>query len=568
MSTISRFIGLIENKPTTERLILRVLFFMIIGGLLSIFIMWNNKIAIFKPVPGGTLSEGIIGLPRFVNPALAVTRADQDMSALIYSGLMKINSEGKLIPDLAQSVTVSNDGKTYNVILRNDVQFQDGTTLNAHDVSFTIGLIQSAELKSPLRANWNNVSVEEINDNELNIVLKEAYTPFIENFTIGILPKHIWADIPVEQIPFSQKNTDPIGSGPFMIKTITRDSAGLISKYSLKKFSDNTDVKLDSIDIHFYQNEDGLVQAFKNKEIMSTTQLPASFVVTLKNDANYKIIEEPLPRIFAVFFNQNRSPSLRDTAVRLALNAAINRKELVDTALLGFGVPIDGPVPPTLLGLKLGTALEDNSSSSSIETATNILIRGGWTKSSNGGWEKRIDGDIKKLNITLKTANTQSFTSTTEIIARSWRDLGVDVQVEQFEKSDLLQTVIRPRDFEGLLFGIDMNRSADLYPFWHSSQREDPALNISQYVNIEVDKLLESLRTSNTDSDKAKAAESITKIIAREAPAAFLYVPNLVYVIDSRVNDVSISGASKPQERFMNVGDWNMNTDKLWPIFK
>ena len=196
------------------------------------------------------------------------------------------------------------------------------------------------------------------------------------------------------------------------------------------------------------------------------------------------------------------------------------------------------------------------------------MIRAGWIKNNTGGWEKRIDGEVRTLTITLKTANTPVFEATNEVIARAWRDLGVTVQIEEFEQSDLLQAVIRPRDFEGLLFGLDMNRAVDLYPFWHSSQREDPGLNISQYANIEVDRLLERARIATSTETQNDTTLSALQIIARETPAAFLYVPELVYVVPRDVTITDIKRLSKPQDRFMNANLWNTETDYIWPIFK
>ena len=564
LGLVHRFFGVIESKQASDRLILRVLFFATLGGLLSAAIIFNNSFVSETPAVGGTIIEGIIGTPRFVNPALAVTRADQDMTALIYAGLMKINQSGTLVPDLAESITPSDDGKTYNVLLRPNLQFHDGTTLTAHDVAFTIGLIQNPELKSPLRGNWSGVAVEEISDTELNIVLEEAYSPFIENFTLGILPRHLWNDLKIEQVPFSQLNTAPIGAGPFAISHTEHDSTGLINSYTLTSFSTNEPVQLASFEIKFFQNEDELVTAFSQNEIMSSVYLPTTIMQEIANTPSHYITQEPLPRVFAVFFNQNRSAALRDTAVRLALAAAIPRTELVHTALQDYGVPIVTPVPVT------SSTVESISQTgtSTLEQATTILTRAGWIKDNTGGWEKRIDGETQKLSISLRTANSPLFEQTTEIIARAWRELGVEVKVEQFQQGDLLQAVIRPRDFEALLFGLDMSRAVDLYPFWHSSQREDPGLNIAQYANIEVDRLLTSARTASTTEARDAAVSTATSIITREVPAIFLFVPNVVYVQDSRVTMTPISHISKPSERFMNVNEWHMNTDTLWPLFK
>lgn len=569
LGVVHSLLSAIESKPASDTLILRVLFFSIVGGLLAALIMYSNSYLVATAASGGNLVEGIIGTPRFVNPALAVTRADQDMTALVYSGLMKINPDGLLVPDVAESVTVSDDGKTYNVILRQGVTFHDDTPLTAKDVAFTIALVQNSELKSPQRGNWSDVTVEEIGEYELNIILKVAYTPFIENFTLGILPRHIWSELPIEQVPFSLKNTEPIGSGPFSVNKITRDEAGLIKSYSLKKFVNNAPVTLGGVDVKFYQNEEGLGNAFTLKQINATAYLPSEITKTLGDNQNYRVIEEPLPRVFAVFFNQNRSPVLRDTTVRLALGAAIDRPALISSALSGYGVPITTPVP-TLSSEVDSNRLttEGDTTETPLSRATTILTKGGWIKNNTGGWEKRIDGDVRTLTIKLKTSNTPVFEATAEVIARAWRELGADVQIEQFEQSDLLQTAIRPRDFEALLFGLDMNRAVDLYPFWHSSQREDPGLNISQYANIEVDKLLDKARTATSSEQKEAALLAATNIMGREAPALFLYVPNFVYVIDNRISTPTMTKLSKPSERFMNVGDWHMNTDKLWPIFQ
>jgi peptide/nickel transport system substrate-binding protein len=568
ISYFGSLIGAIETKRPSDRLILRILFFTFIGALISTAIIYSGAYSKATPVEGGSLTEGIIGIPRFVNPALAVTRADLDMSALIYNGLMKINPDGNLVPDIAESVTVSDDGKTYNVIIKNNVRFHDDTPLTARDVAFTIGLVQNADLKSPLRGNWSGVTIEEIGEYELNIVLNQAYTPFIENFTLGILPKHIWSTLPIEQVPFSTFNTEPIGSGPFAINKIRMDEAGLISRYELTKFDNNESVKLDGFNVNFYQNEDDLLTALREGDIESSAQVPTSEVADLAVTNQYQIVSEPLPRVFAVFFNQNRSVVLRDTAVRLALTTAIDRNVLVDSALSGFGVPTKYPLPPNHPAVTEPNQTVTTSTSSALEAASSILTRAGWVKNNSGNWEKRIDGEVKILTITLKTANTAAFEQTTDIIARAWRELGVTVEIEQFEQSDLLQAVIRPRDFESLLFGLDMNRAVDLYPFWHSSQREDPGLNISQYANIEVDKLLEKARVATSTEIQNTATWDALQIIARESPAAFLYVPDLVYILQPEIQIPDMKRVSRPQDRFMNVSLWNTNTDTLWPLFK
>jgi len=549
----------IETKPASDRVILRTLFFLIIASAITALAIFSVNHSAGTPVRGGILSEGLIGSPRFVNPILATTRVDQDTSALFYRGLMKINNEGDLVPDLAEEVTVSEDGRTYNLVLRRNARWHDNTPLTARDVAFTIGLAQNADLKSPLRGNWSGVTVEEVGEYELNIILDEAYTPFIENFTLGIMPRHIWSTLPIEQIPFSQLNTNPVGSGPFRIHKINRNKSGLIDSYELRRFNNYyEDVVLNGVNLRYFPNEEQLLNAFKNGEIMSSIYVSTDNLKSFSVD-KYQIISEPLPRVFAIFFNQNRSPALRDLGARKALAAAIDREQLVNVTLSGFGVPITEPVPPYSHVL---------NNVEETESPEDILIEAGWTKNETGAWEKTIDGNAETLTVTIRTANLPLFQATANEIASRWREIGVSVQVDNFEQTDLLQSVIRLRDFQSLLFGIDMTRSVDLYPFWHSSQREDPGLNIAQYANISVDALLRNARTSQSPEEIAENNKEIITTISEDVPAIFLFSPSLIYVTEKDISPSTMIRLSRPQERFMNINEWYLATDVVWPMFR
>ena len=568
MLTLDGLFGLIERRKPSDRLLLRSLFFLtIFSGIFFLYSM-NQENSNPTPARGGVLTEGIVGIPRFINPALAITRADQDTVALVYSGLMKIDVEGTLVPDIAESITLSEDGKTYTIVVRKDRTFHDGTPLTARDVVYTYSLVQDGDLKSPLRGNWSDVTITEVNEYELTVNLAEAYSPFIENFTLGIMPRHIWSNLPIEQLPFSQYNTEPIGSGPFSIKEVRRDASGLISGYSLKPAPNNqNNPNLSGIELRFFQNEDQLKTAFANKELSATVYLPTAEIQNFITD-DTRVLTEPLPRIFGVFFNQNRSASLRDKAAREALNVAIDRDALVDEILNGYGVPITKPTLSSSSELESESTETEESIISPIETAKNILVDGGWEQNAAGFWEKEIDDTVETLSFTLKTSNSELFDKTATRIAAIWRELGVEIQVEQYEQAGLVQSVIRSRDFQAVLFGLDTNRTEDLYPFWHSSQKDDPGLNIAQYTNIAVDRLLEKTRNSKDPAERAQLQNEVSNAINQETPAIFLFAPTIAYVIDKTIVTTPMSTLGKPSDRFMNVSNWYAKTEVVWPIFQ
>lgn len=562
------YFSFIHRRKISDRIVYNlVLSVFLVSSLFSVLIL-NDSYTTSIPTSGGTLVEGIVGTPRFVNPVLAINRADHDMVALIYSGLLKLDAQGNLVNDIAESITVSEDAKTYHIQIRNDVYFHNGQQLKVRDIAFTIALIQNPELKSPLRGNWDGVKVEEIGEFELNIILEEAYMPFIENLLVGILPRELWDGLSIEQVAFSQNNTQPIGTGPYQVTEVVRNKSGLIDGYNLSAFTSQGDTpNISKLAFNFYQNEEELLVALSNKEIKSTPSLSPENLA-LVDTALYQIIENPIPRTFAMYFNQNKSAVLRDKSARSALETMIDRDQLIAQVLHGHGIPTDSPVPPGFIEVNSNDSKEVQALSVEKKTiAEKILIDGGWRKNEVGIWEKVLDGEKTSLSLSITTANTPLFDKTAAAVANMWKALGVEVTVSQFEQTDLVQTIIRPRDFEILLYGADIGRQIDLYPFWHSSQKNDPGLNIAQYTNIDVDALLEKIRITADATEKTKIIHDIENILQKDTPAVFLFVPTFGYVVDSQVRIPPQLHISRQSERFAGIRTWHMESDDVWPMF-
>lgn len=564
---IDRYFSKLQSLRESDAFILKSVLITTFVFLLLFLVQLSQRYTVDIATVGGTLTEGIVGTPRFINPTLAVTRADKDLTALIYDGLMTLGKDGSLVPNVAESITVSEDGLTYNVILKNNITFHDGTPLKAADVAFTVGRIQEPLLASPLRSNFDGISIEEVGEFELNFILPEPYAPFIQNLTFGILPQHIWKEAGTEEFPFSQYNSEPIGSGPYRIESIVRNASGIPEKYILTANTSYHTVapKIETIALVFFPTDEKLVLAFKNKEIDSIVGIDEKYVEELGLDPRTHHLERiPLPRTFALFINQNKSPALRDNAARRALNVAVDRKELITTTLGGYANAITSPIPP---GFKV-TPQTVEIPEGNIEEARDILLKGGWKLNSETQiWEKSIDGTLTPLSFSIATANSSLFEETAEFLRSTWKEVGIEVSIKQFEQSDLTQSVIRPRDYETLLFGTQLGRSLDFYSFWHSSQRNDPGLNIALYVNITTDSILSEMRRT---SDPAVFGEAVTRFaneVEKETPAIFLYAPELLYVFPNHVMNASFAGVSEPRERWSGIENWYIKTEAVWPFF-
>lgn len=556
----------------------KIIFYFFLGVFIasSAVLLWkvSQSFLLEFPARGGQLKEGIIGSPRFINPILAISDADRDMTSLVYSGLMKSNSEGDLVPDLAESYSISKDGLVYKFKLKDSAYFHNGEKVTADDVEFTINKTQDSALKSPKRANWDGVTVRKLDDREIEFVLKQPYSPFLENTTLGIMPKQVWTNFDSDQFSFSLFNIEPVGSGPYKVKSLEKDSYGIPTYYTLVSFNKYLSGApyIKKLLITFYQNEKTLFDAFDGRKIESMSAISSNNAETLKKEKGLTIIRAPLPRIFGIFFNQSQAPVLANKEVREALNKATDKERIVKEVLNGYGIEISSPIPPDLVDDKNSTGDETVSkkedASSRVEKALALLQDNGWKMNEEEKvLEKKTKSETQQLRFSISTSNTHELKKVAEIVKEEWEKLGAQVEVKIFEAGDLNQNVIRPRKYDALLFGEIIGRDLDLFAFWHSSQRKDPGLNIALYANSKVDKLLEDVRKIDDKKEKMEKYKQFEDEVAKDLPVVFLYSPDFIYVIPEKIKGYSTGQVITPADRFLNVNEWYADTEKVWKIF-
>jgi peptide/nickel transport system substrate-binding protein len=522
------------------------------------------------------LTEGVVGVPRFINPILAVSEADKDLTALVYSGLMKVGKNGLIEKDLAKTIEKSDDGLEYTIKIRDDAFFHDGTKVTADDVLFTIKTALNPDIRSPRRPAWEGVKVEKIDTYTVKFKLSTPYDLFLENTTIGILPSHIWQNVSPQEFQFYNRNINPIGSGPYLIKKVIYDKSNSPKTYILQAFNNYKPHRpyISIINLKFYSSEEKAIEDLQMKKIESLNAVSPENAKKLEK-LGYKVDSIIMPRIFGAFFNQNKNQALNDIYVRKALKIATNRQELVDEVLLGYGSITEHPIPNQSfensepLDLQNSTTTQDLATTTDvISQASAMLEKGGWAKNSEGIWEKKKKNDTLTLAFSISTANVPELKRGAEVLKRQWEKVGARVDLKIFELSDLKQNVIRPREFEVLFFGQVLGRNPDLFVYWHSSQRNDPGLNIVSYVNKVTDKILESIRKGLNKEAKEEGYKTFISEIQNDVPAIFLYSPDFLYVLPEKVKGFSMSLISTPEERFHNVTDWYIDTENILKIFK
>lgn len=550
-------------NPKEKRNLIVLTLLTVIFGVLWV---WTSYIESTVPIQdvGGDYSEAIIGEPQYINPLLSgINDADKDISSLVYNGLLRYDTKGVLTPDLAENYEISQDGKTYTFILRKNILWHDGKPFNADDVVFTIMAIQNAEYASPLRTSWQGVIIEKIDDYSVKIVLENPRIQFLDKLTIGIIPKHIWGSINAKNISLADANLKPIGTGAFRYSKFTKDKYGSVVSYTLVNNPQffRTVPYLKQITFYFYTYPEEALAAYKDGKVMGVSYIEAHNKQSAER-SNATVHELHIPKYFSVFFNQTRNKALADKAVRTALTLATNKAQIINDVFKGTALQIDSPVMPWLPPY----ATSSSDFNFSIDEAKKTLEKAGWKDANNDGvLEKSIGSDKQPtdLALTIISSDFPDLVRTAEILKNQWESIGARITIENYNIDELKQTIIKGRKFDALLFGEVLSQNPDPYIYWHSSQKRDPGLNLAQYDNKEVDKILEQIRVTTDLQDEAKNLLVFHTMVIHDFPAVFLFSPNYLYVVDSDVKGISVNNISSPSGRFVEIENWFINTKRI-----
>ncbi|OGG62210.1 hypothetical protein A3C87_01310 [Candidatus Kaiserbacteria bacterium RIFCSPHIGHO2_02_FULL_49_34] len=548
----------------------RLLFACALGALVITFLLAvvqvSNRFLVETPLHGDALTEGFVGVPRFINPVLATTQLDKDLSALVYAGVMQIDAEGNLAYDLAEDVAINDEGTTYTITLAQNRMWSDGTPVTAEDVAFTIRTTQDAIVGSSLRAPFQHVSVEVVGTHEVVLTIPARDPGFLELLTIGILPAHIWSPIAPDRLSYSDYNLTPVGAGKFTLATRKTSIDGSPEVFVFVPQGVSTDAPRVNLHARFFPNDELRIGALLAGTIDMAASIDAASAARIQAASDVSLMTRTLPRTFGVFFNQKTAPALLDTAAREALDLLIDREALTHAVLGSYGESTSEPLPVAWkTGVDGLTPAEDKSIG--LEAARARLERGDWEWHEDESlWAKKIAGATTTLSFTITTLNTPVFTETAAAFAARLAELGVPTKVIARERADMNST-IAAREYEMLLYGTAFGRARDLYPFWHSSRRVEPGLNVALYTNLSADTSLEHMRSATTTEAYGAAYESFMTAFRADTPALFLFSPYFIYAVRDDVTLELPARIVDQSERFALIQTWYKETERVWKIF-
>lgn len=505
------------------------------------------------PAYGGSLNEGVVGEPNLFNPLLSVRDEDQEIVSLVFAGILRKDGTN-YINDLAEKVTTSKDGKNITVKLKPDLKFQNGDELNADDVVFTISMIKDPKVKSPLKVLWDSVNVTKKDDLTISFSLKQSYGFFDDMLTVGIISEDIFKNHPREEFTTLKEHQKPVGAGPYKLVSskTSKDKIVKIKLKHFKKYKPSAFIK--NISITYFEDESSLVKAFNRGDVnIASGVSPES---TKKESEN--IISSELNRTFAIFINRKNITYSPKTIA--ALNLLIPRELIVSDALMGLGKPIYTPYPLNESGTEI--SVKDR-----VEKALKLLEAEGWKHLSDGSYAKSDKSGQQTLNVSITSPDTDELRNVGDKITTAFREVGIETNITYINPSVFAEEVIRSREFDFVLFGQVLHTPADLYAFWHSSQKNDPGLNIGSYSNKTVDTKLEEL-LKETDIDKQnKLISEINNLIKNDTGAMFIFAPKYIMLTDSKASINLPNKISYSKDRYQKIQLWYVEKERILKFF-
>lgn len=528
-----------------------ILIYLLVGILFFTNVSAGNLDKYILKRPENRLVEGTVGSITLLNPIfIPQTQADRDIQRLVYQKLIDVDMNGDPLPEVAKSWKVSSDKKKYDFTLNENLFWQDGVKLTADDVVFTfetaISLAQNYS-KDTVGQSLEGVKIKKTSDYSLQITTQEANATFFESVAVYIVPKHLLSEVPLRTFETSLFEDFPVGSGAY--KVASKADSGILLERNLFY---PTLAKIEFIEYRLYPNVKELEIAFRNGLLDTVGNMSLMDILYLNEySGNYNVLQTVLPFRKKILFINNRDKLLESASLRKGLNYITDKEALIKDA------NVDGVKSDT--SFAESSWAYDGSLAHLVydpKKAAAELGGAGYEKDEQTGFFETEDGKI--LTLTLSYLDNDQNRRIGEALKKIWEDEGVILQLNPQGYEEMTKETLATRDFELLLYEIEITVDPDQYNLWHSLRSDYPNLNLSGYNYDRADLLLERGRQATSRNERKENYSILQRILLLDAPAIVLYSPKYNYVVNDRVEGVTLEGVEFPSDRFNHIVDWEL----------
>jgi peptide/nickel transport system substrate-binding protein len=533
--------------------VIAILGILLLGALLR-YTAYNFT-SVTVPDRGGTLVEGVAGSPQFLNPLLSqYNQVDAVLSSLLFNGLTALDERGNVVPDLAETMTISPDGLVYDFRLRSGLYWHDGMPVTAADALYTVQAMQSKEFPGMawLSAFWREVEVSAPEGPEglaVRFTLKQPFAPFADYTTIGLLPAHLWEQVPVADMMSSQYNTRPIGTGPLQLADVSATQVSL----KVNPAYHGTSPFLEGLTLRFYPDHQSLMPAYERGEIDAISWVWPDDMPEATAHEDLALFSAPVSGYTLIYFNEANPnvPFFKETAVRQALMYGLDRQKLIDSIMHGQGLIAHSPIMPH------SWAYDPDVKQYVYDPALakQILEQAGWMDSDGDGVRDR---EGVKLAFVLLGKDKAKL----DAISAMWAEIGVQAEVQAVSLPGLTADFLVPRTYDAALVDWELSGDPDPYPLWHSTQAKT-GQNYAGWESRAADEAIEQARSLPDREARVAHYVDFQRIFAEELPALLLYYPVYTYGVREKIHDVQVGPLNTPGDRYRSLADWYIVTKRV-----
>ena len=502
-------------------------------------------------VRGGDYSEATLGKINSMNPLYATTSSEKVLARLLFANLVSPDSTGHLRNELADSIKSDNEKKVWTLKLQDNLHWSDGEKITADDIIYTINLIVDSSAKTTVAIDFTNVKIEKKDDLTVVFTLPSPYTDFEDTLEFPLVPEHILGEVKPALVYESSFSTHPVGSGPFVLNALqsaTATSTNMQTVYlsrNEKYFKSAT--KLDSFTLKTYEDSGQILDAMRNADVTATAELTRTEANELPGFINRN---NTLINGGAFAFLNTTSSKLSNAKVRQAIQRGVNmtkvRKDIDDSQILDY------PILQRQEDLEMPAIGEYNK-----KKKKKLILSAGLKYKD----DQIVDGSGKQVMLNISAPQRDVLTKVAERFGKQLERLGFGVVMNIYDETkasaDFFSAVVRTRDYDILIYEVDLGVSADPFVYYSSLQASGVGWNFSNYSNSLADDALISARTTTNAKLRKTKFESFLKRWVQDVPAIGLYQSTMTY---SHMPNVKIysdnSELTDVLDRFSDVQNW------------
>lgn len=530
-----------------------------------------------------TFVEAVVGNVQRLNPLLAIGNpVEEDITSLIFEGLVKTNDFGEPAAALAKSWTVSGNGLEYVFELRDDVLWQDGIPFNADDVIFTMALLADDTYPGPsqISAFWDTIETQKLGDYLVRFQLTQPLASFTDALSIGILPKHALDGIQASDLLNHPFNLSPIGTGPYQLASLrsadgeTIDAVDLVAAPNYTSRSDASAYSVTYLRFSLFDTFEAAQTALANGQadgLATQTMAQRLQLINLPGVEAYTAIA---PEVGMLIFNWNEPDDRKffsEQRVRWALQLGLDREPAINAHLSNQAIVANGPLVPTSWAylqdvswpaVDLQRAQDfiqnisllrqqspDESEASTDETAVE-------TPEEETADDTNTEAGVI-YSFTIMVPQNDALVAIATDYAQRWQALNLSISVEAVDDA-MYQQRLLDGDFDAAIVQYDLGADPDEYAYWHIGQAPD-GLNYGAVADDRISELLERARRNPLGPNRLPLYHQFQSLFVERAIAIPLYYPLFTYAIRDNVDGVQMSFIGQPSDRFRTIADWQLN---------